>query len=83
MATRSAAPRRSADTQETKHSENNAAGNAFITSLSVSCEGTPRSNGRKRRRKSSFRFDQRSMSAKSSAPAIVPHSTISRISGNG
>ena len=83
MATMSGSLSRSEATKATKQSENNPAGSAFITSLSVSWEGTPRSNGRKRRRKSSFRFAQRSMSAKSSAPAIVAHSTVSRISGRG
>lgn len=83
MATMSGARSRSEATKDTKQSENSSAGSAFITSLSVSWEGIPRSKGRNRRRKSSFRRAQRSMSAKSSAPAIVAHSTVSRISGSG
>ena len=83
MATMSGAYSRSAATQAVKHSANSRAGNAFITSPRVSCEGTPRASGSIRRRKSSLRFAQRSISAKSSAPAIVPQSTIDGTSGSG
>jgi len=83
MATISGSLSRKPATQATKQSENRLAGSAFITSLSVSCDGTPRAKGKRARRKPSLRVAQRSISAKSSAPAITPHSTISRISGNG
>lgn len=83
IATMSGSRSRKASTQLVKHSAKSFAGSAFITSLSASCEGTPFPNGRSRRRKSTFWRARRSISQKSSAPAIVPHSTISRISGRG
>ena len=83
MATISGSPVRNASTQATKHLENSPAGSAFMTSLSVSCDGMPRAKGKSRRRKASFLFAQRSISTKSSAPAIVPHRTTSRISESG
>ena len=83
IATMSGAASRRLATQAVKHSANRAAGSAFITSLSVSCEAMPRSKGRSRRRNSSLRRPQRAISTKSSAPASVPQSTSSRISGSG
>ncbi len=80
-ATMSGSPSRKPATQDTKQSENDAAGSALITSLSTSCEGMPSAKGNRRRRKSSLRAAQRWHSTKSCAPAIVAHSTISRISG--
>ena len=74
--------RRSA-TQAVKQAAKSSAGSAFITSLSVSCEAMPRANGSSRRRNPSFCRPQRAISTKSSAPASVPQSTTSRISGNG
>jgi hypothetical protein len=46
MAKMSGSLSRSEATKATKQSENSPAGSAFITSLSVSWEGTPRSNDR-------------------------------------
>lgn len=83
MATMSGSASSSAATQAMKHSAKSRAGNAFITSPRVSCAGTPWASGSIRRRKSRLRFAQRSISAKSSAPAIVPQSTIKRTSGSG
>lgn len=74
---------RSASIQAVKHSAKSGAGSAFITSFKVSCEAMPFSNARNQRKKASFCRAQRSISAKSSAPAIVPHRTMSRISGKG
>jgi hypothetical protein len=79
IATMSDALSRRLATQAVKHSAKSGAGNAFITSLSVSCEAMPRAKGSSRRRKSSLR----AISTKSSAPASVPQSTSKRISGKG
>jgi hypothetical protein len=83
IATMSGAVSRRLSTQAVKHSANSGAGSAFITSVSVSCEAMPRSKGKSRRKKSSFRRPQRATSTKSSAPASVAQSTSSRISGSG
>ena len=83
MATISSSRSRRPDTQAAKHSVNGSPGRAFITSVSVSCEGMPASNGRRRRRKAILRLPRHATSTKSSAPAITPHSARSRISGRG
>jgi hypothetical protein len=83
MATISGSASRRRATQDTKQSENASAGRALITSLSVSCEAMPFAKGKSRRRNACFRLAQRAISTKSSAPATVPHSTISSISGGG
>lgn len=50
--------------QDVKQAEKVAAGRAFITSISVSCEGMPRANGSRRLRNVSLRVPQSSISTK-------------------
>ena len=83
MAMMSGCPSRSVSTHSAKQLLNSSASMPFITSLSVSWDGMPRSKGRKRRRNSSRASPQSLTSTKSSMPHSVAHSTTSRISRNG
>lgn len=69
MATMSGSASRKLSTHDANAPAKSTAGRAFITSLSVSCEGMPRRKGSIRRRNASLRFAQRSISTKPSAPA--------------
>jgi hypothetical protein len=83
IATKSGSASRRLATQAVKHSAKVRASSAFITSFSVSCEGMPRANGNRRRRKSSLWPAQWRISTKFCPPASVPHSTTSSTSGSG
>ena len=71
MATMSGSLSRRLSTQDVKQAEKVSAGSAFITSVSVSCEGIPRLKGSRRRRKVSLHVPQSSISTKFCAPARV------------
>ena len=70
-------------TQVKKHCLNSAGSSATMTSVSESWLGMPCRNDRKRRRKGRCSVPHSAISVKSSAPAMVAHSTTSRISGKG